>query len=106
MIGYKIWLQSQLKCLIFPPVFLSKSNNNVSNFGKLILNYLPIHEFVGLSSLPALHSFGHLILNTCLAEQLCHCVGCFESKFVQFCNILFYKIVLQCDCKSIVFKDS
>lgn len=87
-----MWLQPQLKYLLFPPRFLSRNNNNVPNVGKLILNYLPIHDFMDLSSLPALHSFGHLIVNTCLAEHLCHCVGYFESLFLQFCSILFSKI--------------
>lgn len=51
-----MWLQSQLKCLRFFHMFLSKNNN--TNVSKLISS----HECVGLSSLPALHSFGHLIL--------------------------------------------
>lgn len=40
------------------------------------------HECVGLSLLPALHSFGPVILNTSLAERLCLCVDCFELTFV------------------------
>lgn len=41
-----MWLQPQLKCLIFPPRFLNKNNISVPNIGKLILNCLPIHEFM------------------------------------------------------------
>lgn len=70
-----MWLQSQLKCLRFFHMFLSKNNN--TNVSKLISS----HECVGLSSLPALHSFGHLILNTFLAKRLC-LYDCFELSFV------------------------
>lgn len=48
------------------------------------------HDCIGLSSFPALHSFGHL--NMFLAKRLFLCVDCFELTFVWFCNILFYKI--------------
>lgn len=85
-----MWLESQLKCLIFSPRFLSKNDNNVPNAGKVILNCLPIRKFMGLSSLLALHSFVHLIRNMSLTEPLCHYVGYFESTFTQFCIIILF----------------